>query len=150
MTHDEEVRLRKVEDAIISFDNIAKIVIVDIKERVKQLEANDEEFSKVIYQTCDLKSKEIETKIKESEEKIYPAIRYGRSSVMVLLAGMFSLFVGAVVYFNGQIGSIHEKINKSHKETARNESANSADIKSILSELKYIRTRLDIKQSEKH
>lgn len=147
MTKDEETRLRKVEDAIISFDNIAKIVIVDIKERVKTLEAHDEEFSKVIYTTCDLKSKEIETKIKESEEKIYPAIRRGRTSVLTVIAGMFGLFVGAVVYFNGQIGSVHEKINKAHKESAKTESANSTDIKSILRELRYIRSRLDTKNN---
>ena len=145
MTKDEEVRLRKVEDAIISFDNIAKIVIVDIKERVKTLEAHDDEFSKIMYASCDLKTKEIETKIKESEQKIYPSIRRGRTSVMLLVAGMFGLFVGAVVYFNGQIGNVHEKINTALKESAKNEGANSADIKSVLNELKYIRETIDTK-----
>jgi len=140
---ENEKRLRSVEEAVIEFRNIAKIVIVDLKERVRTLEVHDEEFSKVIYQTCDLKSKEIATKIRESEEDIYPAIRRGRTSVMVLIGGMFSLFVGAVVYFNGQIGNVHEKINKVHKESARTESANSADIKSILRELRYIRETID-------
>jgi len=149
MPNEDEIRLRAVEEAVIEFRNIAKIVIVDLKERVRTLENHDEEFSKIIYTTCDLKTKEIETKIKESEENIYPSIRRGRTSVMVLIAGLFSLFVGAVVYFNGQIGAVHEKINVAHKESARIESANSADIKSVLSELRYIRSIID-KKSHTH
>lgn len=143
MPNEDEIRLRAVEEAVIEFRNIAKIVIVDLKERVRTLEKHDEEFSNTIYATCDLKSKEIDTKIKESEEKIYPSIRRVRTSAISIITGMFGLFVGAVVYFNGQIGNVHEKINVWHKESAKIESANSTDIKSILSEIKYIRETID-------
>ena len=111
---EDETRLRAVEEAVIEFRNIAKIVIVDIKERVRVLEARDEDLSKTLHDINHSKSEEIDSKIKQSEKEIYPAIRSGRTSIISIIIGLFGLFVGAVVYFNSQNGVLHEKINKAY------------------------------------
>ena len=150
MTEDERQRLRKVEDAIISFDNIAKIVIVDIKERVKALEASDDETKSQIYQSCDTKSKEIDKKIKNAKDEIFTAFRGDIKFLvkmfiycLVLMGAMFLLFIGAVVYFNDQDGEIYDKINTHSQIITKKETKNATNITSVLDDLKYIRGKID-------
>ena len=157
MTEDEKQRLRKVEDAIISFDNIAKIVIVDMKERIKALEKSDEDTKSQIYQSCDTKSKEIDKKIKEVKDEIFTAFREEVKSLqkmfiycLVLMGAMFLLFIGAVVYFNNQDGKIYDKINFHSKDIAQKESKNATNIASVLDDLKYIRGKIDANVHNHH
>lgn len=94
----EDSRLRKVEEAIIEFRNIAKVVIVDLKERVRLLEKHNE-----------IASSAIETKMAAVASK-------ASSNTATISLLLFSLFCGALLYFNAQVGTLHEKINTGDRE----------------------------------
>lgn len=147
---EDEKRLRAVEDAIIYFKSFAQTVVVDLKDRVKVLESSAEEDKKQLYLSCDVKSKEIDTKIKLAKDDIYETYREDRKSLVnmniasfSLSGAMFLLFISAVVYFNSQDGYLHNRINKHTKETATKEATNSTGLSSLLMEVKYIRQKID-------
>ncbi len=146
MNTDETIRLRKVEDAIISFDNIAKIVIVDLKERVKSLEAKDEILASELHQNSDSKTKEIDNKVMLSETDVYAEILRSKTTLVKMIIGviaiqgsLFMLFVGAVMYFNATDVYLREKINGAENS----ETENSTNIKSISKDLGSISRKLD-------
>jgi hypothetical protein len=64
---DIEVRMRKVEDFILSQLNTLLELSQSLKCRVEVLEAHDIEFMAMVHNTCDIKNKEI---MKAREESI--------------------------------------------------------------------------------
>lgn len=116
------MRLRAVEDAIIEFKNIAKTVIVDLKDRVKTLEKHDEAFQQAIYSSCDSMNKAVDDKVEKACKALEGSFSIRLNTLadvydkrikllMWVMAGLFGMFVGYVVYDNHQLGAVHEKIN---------------------------------------
>ena len=100
---DFEIRLRKVEDFILGQLSMLLELSQSIKGRVEVLEEHDIEFMAMVHSSCTLKDKEI---AKAKEDAIEIAIDYVdqvHKQTWVGIAMMFSLFIGAVVYFNMQV-----------------------------------------------
>ena len=91
----EDIRLRKVEEAIIEFRSIAKTVIVDLKERVRVLEKSDAGL----------------------DERIASAVNKVTSTFSWIVTGLFSLFCGALLYFNTEVVTVKDRMNTTHLET---------------------------------
>ena len=98
-TH-EDTRLRKVEEAIIEFSNIAKTVIVDLKDRVRILEKSDAGM----------------------EDKIINAMDKVSKTFGWVIAGLFALFCGALLYFNAQVVHLNAEITEVRVESLTNDS----------------------------
>lgn len=95
---DVEKRTKLVEEAIIEFKYIAKTVVVEHANRISAIEGDIDEIKASIYQTCDAKTKEIDTKIgtaikeaSDNTEKLF------KQSVGIS-AAMFLLFIGGMGY----------------------------------------------------
>ena len=133
----DEARLKAVEEAVIKIGNVIEIVIVDIKERLKVLEDHDKAFIEEVNTSCTLKDKQIT----EGDNKVF-------WKTMTVTSGLFLMFVGAVVYFNGVNGDIYEKVNDYHTQSVATAVTNSTNIINVLDELKEIKTI--IKDNSRH
>lgn len=149
-TEEDEKRLRSVEEAIIYFKSFVEIFAVDLKERVKALEKSEEANKDQMHISCETKTKEIDSKVKDAKDAIYTDVRDVKGSLVKMLlssyaisGAMFLLFIGAIVYFNNQDGGIHEKINRYKNESVAKESENATSLKSVLAEIRYIRDKID-------
>lgn len=94
-----EIRLRKLEDMVIRLDAIIEL-IYKMERRVEDLEKHDHETMNFIHSTCQLKDKEI---LNAREDAIEISVEHAdklHSQTLKIVAVMFSLFIGAVVYFN--------------------------------------------------
>ena len=113
-------RLKSVEEAVIKFGNVIDIVLVDIKSRIKLLEKHDEEFQNKMHNSCDIKSKEIDRKVGESEIRSSDFIKDSRKESRWVSIAMFTLFISALVYFNYTDQQITEKVERFHDNTIKN------------------------------
>jgi len=139
MTDIEKKRLQEVEEAVIRFAVIADVVLVDMKDRVRALEKRDNEQQANHQQACDNKSKEIDNKTNKVLVK-----------AMAVSCGLFVLFVGAVVYFNGENKDMvskktashrvmYAKMTKYHAETIET----ATNMKTVIKSLDKINDKLD-------
>ena len=97
---DIEIRMRKVEDFILSQLNTLLELSQSLKSRVEVLEEHDVEFMAIVHSTCDVKNKEIS---KAREESIAISTAHADSNhkqTWAVIGVMFSMFIGAVLYFN--------------------------------------------------
>lgn len=91
-------RVRKVEDFILSKMGTLIDLGQSLKERVDALEEHDTQFMAMVNQSCTLKDKEI-AKAKEEAMEYSDEVH---KQTLYILASMFTLFIGAVVFFNLQ------------------------------------------------
>ncbi len=99
---DIEVRMRKVEDFILSQLNTLLELSQSLKGRVELLEAHDVEFMAMVHNTCDIKNKEI---TKAREESIEVSTKYTDSQhrqTWAVVAFVVTTIIGITVYFNAQ------------------------------------------------
>ena len=129
---DFEVRLRKVEDFILSQLSILIELSQALKNKVEVLEEHDMEFMTMVHNSFIIKDKEI---IKAKEDAIETATTYTNNvhnQTWVVIATMFSMFIGAVIYFNIQV-----------TERAMASQKNTTNIENITHVLDKIDSKLD-------
>lgn len=103
---EDQKRLRGVEEAVIEFKQIAKYVIGEHALRIKDLEDDMDDMKTTMYDSCDLKTKEIDGKVRESSKDLFKWLTYVATSV-VAVAG---LGLAAVVYFNEHVSAVERDI----------------------------------------
>lgn len=144
-------RLRKLEDFILSKMDTILDLAKDLKERVGALEDKDSEFIHLVNHNCTIKDKEIQ---KAREEAIDISTSHAdtiHSQTMKILAGMFMLFIGAVVYFQVQVQD--RAVASQHNRTSIDNISHSLDkievkldvLTSTISNHKIIDERRDAK-----
>ena len=97
---DIEVRMRKVEDFILSQLNTLLELSQSLKGRVEVLEAHDVEFMAMVHSTCDIKNKEIANAREESIEISTAYTDKQHSQTWGVVAVIVTTLIGLVVYFN--------------------------------------------------
>jgi hypothetical protein len=101
-----EERTRKVEDAIIRFEYIADTILVQVEKRLCALEKHDDEITKILYSTYDIKTKEADEKVAVMALSIRDQYdKYFLWSMMISSA-LFFMMVGFVAYDQGQKADI--------------------------------------------
>ena len=97
----------------------------DVNDKIGSIETS-------IYQSCATKSKEVEYSMDARHSARF-------SLVLWVIAGMFGLFIGAVVFFNAQDQDTLKELNQKHETTVEN----STNIKVIIANQSTIMTKLD-------
>ena len=97
---DLEIRMRKVEDFILSQLNTLLELSQSLKNRVEVLEEHDVEFMAMVHSTCDIKNKEIATAKEESIRISVDHTNKTHQQTWYVVGAMFTMFISAVVYFN--------------------------------------------------
>jgi hypothetical protein len=97
---DIEVRMRKVEDFILSQLNTLLELSQSLKGRVEVLEAHDVEFMAMVHSTCDIKNKEIANAREESIEISTKYTDTQHRQTWTVVAFIVTTIIGLVVYFN--------------------------------------------------
>jgi hypothetical protein len=101
-----EERTRKVEEAIIGFEYIAKVILVQHENRLCSLEKHDEEIQAILYSSCDVKSKEIDDKLNVVAGSIRTQYDKYVTWGISIIAGLFFMMLGYVAYDQGQKANI--------------------------------------------
>ena len=97
---DFEVRLRKVEDFILSKLNMLLDLSQSLKERVDTLEEHDKEFMNMVHNSCTLKDKEI---AKAREDAINISCTHADNNhkqTWSVILFVVTTIIGCIVYFN--------------------------------------------------
>ena len=102
MVKDQGIRLRSVEDFILGRVNQFLELSNDLKARVEHLEEDDIKVMAYLNDTCQLKDREREEARKSAIDISCNHADKNHKQTAILIAGMFSMFIGAVVYFNVQ------------------------------------------------
>jgi len=107
-----EHRTQKVEEAVIKFGYIAETVLVQVEKRLTSLEKHDEEIQSVLYNTCDVKSKEIDDKISINATAI--RTQYDKYFIwgVSISSMLFFMMVGYVAYDQGQKADINAALEQ--------------------------------------
>ena len=123
-THkDLERRTRLVEEAIIEFKFIAKTVVVEHADRIKQCEDDINELKDTLYQSCDIKSKEFDQKVHNV-----------KLSLIKIIAVIATLGLSAVTYFN--INMSHAQATLAAQQVKQDAMAESlSEVKVILKDI---------------
>lgn len=129
---EDQKRLRGVEEAVIEFKQIAKYVIGEHALRIKDLEDDMDDMKTTMYDSCDLKTKEIDDKVKDSSKDLFKWLTYMAATVI----GLAGLGLTAVVHFNAHVSNVETDI-ATIKTIQENRNV---QINSILTELKSIST----------
>lgn len=148
----KEIRgdMGSMKEALSKIQYIIDEVLVEFRRRIKTLEQHDEDFQTAVYQSCDAKTKEIDTKItfatvrleKDFDRRINVMADVYDKRIMTIywvIATLITMFIGAVVYMNNEHGSIHEKVNKVNENVVRN----GTNIENMNSTLASIDKKLD-------
>lgn len=117
----------------------------DIFTRIEILEEHDSEFHQILYQSCDIKSKEIDEKTNKILEQANELTNQNFTYTLYLIGVMFSLFLGYMAYVDSQNSALADKIsiresvsvqNGTHIMTVKSELKDlHADIKDLRSDL---------------
>lgn len=123
---ESEKRLRGVEEAVIEFKQIAKYVIVEHAERIRNLEDDVDNIKTTLYESCDIKTREI------ADSKV---------SILKIVASVVGLGLAAVIYFNAHTSSLEANIAtiKAIQENRNTQIAN------ILTKLDNLSDKMDKK-----
>ena len=109
MTENELKEFSDVKLAIVKIEKILEIVVIDLKDRVRILEKHDEEFQKVIYQSCDNMTNQVDTKVAEAKRFSSSYIKDTKTLVLGIIGGIIMLGIIAIVYFEKRINAIDVK-----------------------------------------
>ena len=133
MTNEE--RLRKLEEIVIKLETLFESLLIKYQDelnavniKVSKNTKDIEEIQTTIYSSCDTMNTKVDKKINDSLIKAF-------AGIMLL----FGLFVGAVVYMNGEHGHIHEKVNTVNASVV----GNGTNIVAILNTINKIDAKLD-------
>lgn len=121
---ESEKRLRGVEEAVIEFKQIAKYVIVEHAQRIKSLEDDVDNIKTTLYESCDIKTKEI------ADSKL---------AVLRIVGYVAGLGLAATVYFNAHTSTLEANIStiKTIQENRNTQISN------ILSKLDNLSDKID-------
>lgn len=97
---DIEVRMRKVEDFILSQLNTLLELSQSLKGRIETLEAHDVEFMAMVHSTCDIKNKEIEKAKGDAIEISTDYTDKQHNQTWIAVSFIITTIIGCVVYFN--------------------------------------------------
>lgn len=120
---ENEKRLRTVEEAIIKMEQILEVVLVDLKDRVRVLERHDAEVQTQMHTSCDLKSKEIDSKCKAVKDWASEYIKDSRALFFKIVGSSIGLGILFVIYSSQHISALEanqrvliEKIDRIDKK----------------------------------
>lgn len=103
---ENEKRLRTVEEAIIKMEQILEVVLVDLKERVRTLEKHDAEVQTQMHTSCDLKSKEIDTKCKAVKDFASELIKDKSSLFFKIVGSTIGLGILYIIYSSQHLSAL--------------------------------------------
>lgn len=134
-----EQRTKQVEEAVIKFGYIADTVLVRHDSRMTALELDVDTIKTSIYQTCDAKTHEIDTKIETAFSRTATNQDKAFKQAIGISTGMFMLFIGALTYLNSEHGKMYERMNVTQQESVEHRT----NIKAIFSILNRISDKMD-------
>ena len=129
---DFEIRLRKVEDFILSQLNMLLELSQSMKSRIEMLEDHDKDLMTMFHSTCDIKNKEISDAKEQAIRISVDHTNKTHKQTWIVVATMYSTFITAVLYFN------HENTNR-----ALDIQKNNTQIESIIKTLDKIDSKTD-------
>lgn len=103
---EDQKRLRGVEEAVIEFKQIAKYVIGEHALRIKELEDDMDNVKSSIYDSCDLKTKEIDSKVQEASRGMFTWLSY----LVVAMTTLAGLGLTAIIHFNDHVSRVETDV----------------------------------------
>lgn len=120
--HDIKKEISIFGKILAKLEQTLEIVLVDHKQRLTKNEKSIDHIENSLHGSCDSMTKAIDNKIEKSEDHTYERIRETKVSVVKMIVGqgtvialLFGLFVGAVVYFSNENTAIRKANNDSHR-----------------------------------
>ena len=156
-TEDERKQFMALAGAIVKIYQILEddkefktVVLGDIKGRLKALELKDDDFQREVNNSCNLKSKEIDNKVKISKYETSDFIKDARRECRILIGLIGSACMGtlltAYMSLDAKIVDVdtanvvsHTKLsstmNTYHNETVRNDNTLTTHVIPVLSKI---------------
>lgn len=103
---EDQKRLRGVEEAVIEFKQIAKYVIGEHALRIKELEDGMDDVKSSLYDSCDLKTKEIDNKVREASKGMFTWISY----LVIAMTTLAGLGLTAIIHFNDHVSKVETDV----------------------------------------
>lgn len=152
--HDIKKEMTEMQKTMSKIEFIIEEVLVELRNRIKSLEKKDEATTAAMNTSCELKSREIDKKVKESKDEVSDFIKDSRRESRLLLGLLATSSFGTMltmfltlnaadndlqVDYVAKNSLLHEKLNNYHTETIRN----NTNITSVLNSLESINNKLD-------
>jgi outer membrane lipoprotein-sorting protein len=135
---ENSIRLKLVEEAVIEFRVIAETVVISHAKKLDEHDRAIKDIERSIYQTCDAKAQEVDTKISRSEDMLLEAVEasedrlitmvdkhfsyavWAFSGVLGILGALSTLAMMWVSYDNTQLSSLSDKIGVGESVSVKN------------------------------